>query len=115
MLRGQAGLVLTPDGAGCGDIGTLLFGGMRGLFLRVRPWARKKRLRAERLTVRPSAAKDARNSSSVASQRSPTSARTRSSCAAKVAFFQPPDWPGARVPWALQRCINFTTKLMLTS
>ena len=72
-------------------------------------------LKLRRFASIPSAASKTQSSSMVMSQFSITRARMRSPWGASFDFFQPPYLSALIVPRCFQRCISFTTKLMLTS
>jgi hypothetical protein len=77
-LRIEIKLVLEPSFASDQDVGAVLLGRVRGLFLRVMAWRAKKRWIVPKPKIRPRFARLARTSSMVASLPGPSAAITKS-------------------------------------
>ena len=113
----QPRLLVAPSGlAQRRDVRALLLGGVGCAFFATQPLSQKKVAKRRALLASiPSAASKTQSSSMVMSQFSITRARMRSPWGASFDFFQPPYLSALIVPRCFQRCISFTTKLMLTS
>lgn len=77
-LRVKVQLILEPLLASGQDVGAVLLGRVRGLFLRVMAWRAKKRWIVPKPKTRPCFARRARTSSMVASLPGPSAAITAS-------------------------------------
>ena len=108
-------LILEPLLAPDQNVGTVLFSGVRGLFLRVMAWRAKKRWIVPKPKARPCSARLARTSSMVASLPGPSAAITASWCASiRSERRSPPSRPGRGSPCSRARLRHRLTLAALT-